>query len=111
MTSEKSVVPQGEAVWFVYVIASQVITATYVGISTDVERRLQQHNGEQPGGARSTRRGRPWQVRAVSGPMASRSAALQLEHRVKAATGSKRSVLVCELGNGRHLPVSEGRLP
>lgn len=110
MTSEKSVAAQSEAVWFVYVLASQAITATYVGISIDVERRLLQHNGEQRGGARSTRRGRPWQIRAVSGPMASRGAALQLEHRVKAAPGSERSMLVCELGNGRRIPAGEGGL-
>lgn len=96
--------PEGQAVWFVYVLASQAITATYVGISIDVERRLQQHNGNQPGGARSTRRGRPWQVRAVSGPMATRGAALKLEYRVKAVTGTARVKLVCELGNGRRLP-------
>jgi predicted GIY-YIG superfamily endonuclease len=108
MTGEKSKAPQSEASWFVYVLTSQAITATYVGISVDVERRLLQHNGEQRGGARSTRRGRPWQVCAVSGPMASRGAALQLEHRVKAAPGSERSKLVCELGNGRYLAVGDG---
>mgnify|MGYP003644568043 FL=1 len=89
--------------WFVYVLQSEAITATYVGISIDVERRLQQHNGMQPGGARSTRRGRPWQVEAVSGPMATRGAALQLEYRVKAATGLVRLQVVRELGNGRNL--------
>ena len=97
--------------WLVYVLQSQAIKATYVGISTDVERRLQQHNGELPGGARSTRRGRPWQLLAVSGPMASRGSALQLEYRVKSVPGGERSNLVCELGNGRHIPAGEGRLP
>ncbi|MFT6082993.1 MAG: putative endonuclease [Hyphomicrobiaceae bacterium] len=108
MTDAKPVVPAGDAEgdpeWFVYVLASQAITATYVGITIDVERRLQQHNGSQPGGARSTRRGRPWQIRAVSGPIATRGAALQLEYRIKAVTGSERYELVCELGNGRRLP-------
>ena len=107
MTGDASKASQGEAVWFVYVLTSQTITATYVGISVDVERRLLQHNGQQRGGARSTRRGRPWQVCAVSGPMASRGAAQQLEHRVKNAPGPERSMLVCELGNGRYVTVSD----
>ena len=76
--------------WFVYVLASEAIEVTYVGISTDVERRLAQHNGERPGGARSTRRGRPWRVAAVCGPMESRGHALQLEHRIKAKSGAER---------------------
>ena len=76
--------------WFVYVLTSESIEATYVGISTDVARRLVQHNGGSPGGARSTRRGRPWKVGAVCGPMESRGDALQLEYRIKASTGSER---------------------
>lgn len=76
--------------WFVYVLASEAIEVTYVGITTDVERRLSQHNGERPGGARSTRRGRPWQVSAVCGPMESHGHALQLEHRIKARSGAER---------------------
>lgn len=80
----------GISSWFVYVLASEAIDATYVGISIDVDRRLRQHNGEQPGGARSTRRGRPWRVAAVCGPMESRGHALQLEHRIKAKAGLAR---------------------
>ena len=82
--------------WYVYVLASEAIDATYVGISTDVERRLAQHNGEQPGGARSTRRGRPWRVAAVCGPMESRGCALQLEHRIKAKAGADRLACAAE---------------
>ena len=76
--------------WFVYVLVSASRRATYVGVSTDVERRLAQHNGAQPGGASSTRSGRPWRVGAVCGPLATRSTALQLEHRIKRCNGPER---------------------
>ena len=42
--------------WFVYIIERK--EKLYVGITTELERRLAQHNGEQPGGAKSTRAGR-----------------------------------------------------
>ena len=42
--------------WSVYVLVSPSSGATYVGVTTDLERRLAQHNGDVPGGARRTRR-------------------------------------------------------
>ncbi|MDP6518984.1 MAG: GIY-YIG nuclease family protein, partial [Planctomycetota bacterium] len=38
--------------WSVYVLLSPSSGTTYVGVTTDMERRLAQHNGELPGGAR-----------------------------------------------------------
>ena len=86
--------------WFVYVLASESIGATYVGVSTDVERRVAQHNGERPGGARSTRRGRPWHLVAVCGPMESRGHALHLEHRIKSKTGAERLAAALAYASG-----------
>lgn len=41
--------------WFVYLLATvQEPCRTYVGATIDVERRLQQHNGQLSGGARAT---------------------------------------------------------
>jgi putative endonuclease len=34
----------------------------YTGITTDSERRVQQHNGFLKGGAKSTRANRPWKL-------------------------------------------------
>ena len=54
--------PEPPDVWFVYVLESLARSVTYVGIAKDVEARLLQHNGERPGGAKSTRAARPWRV-------------------------------------------------
>ena len=53
--------PTGSSRWFVYIIQS-IGGRLYTGITTDVERRLRQHNGELVGGARYTRTDRPWIV-------------------------------------------------
>ena len=64
--------------------------ATYVGVSGDPERRLAQHNGLAPGGAKATRGGRPWAIGATFGPYAERGAAQRVEHRVKRLRGRAR---------------------
>lgn len=76
------------ASWTVYVLVSEA--RTYVGITTDLRRRLAQHNGERAGGAKSTRAGRPWRVAAKWGPFRSRGEALRVEHRVKQLRGRRR---------------------
>jgi predicted GIY-YIG superfamily endonuclease len=78
------------APWFVYVLASTRLSRTYVGISTDPARRLAQHNGELPGGARTTRAGRPWWVAAEYGPYLGRGEALRAERAVKRLRGRSR---------------------
>ena len=79
-----------EETWFVYVLASKRSARTYVGITTDPTRRLAQHNGERPGGARTTRAGRPWRLAARYGPYAGRGEALRVEHAVKKLRGRRR---------------------
>ena len=69
--------------WFVYVLESLSRPMTYVGIAKDVTARLAQHGGERPGGARSTRAGRPWRVARVLGPFGSRGEAQSVEYRIK----------------------------
>lgn len=76
--------------WSVYILLSETNGFTYVGVTTDLPRRLRQHNGEQAGGARSTRSGRPWAVQAVHGPYASRARAQQVEHQIKRLKGIER---------------------
>ena len=76
--------------WVVYVLVSESRSETYVGITTHLERRLEQHNGASPGGARTTARGRPWKVGATFGPFESRAEALRVEHEVKRRRGRDR---------------------
>ena len=84
------------AEWWVYVLRSERASRTYVGITVDRERRLAQHNGELPGGARSTRAGRPWRLATSYGPFDARGDALRAEYRVKRERGDERLELETE---------------
>lgn len=75
--------------WWLYLLRSNH-GRTYVGITVDVERRLAQHNGELPGGAKSTRAGRPWEVVKRWGPY-DRGKALALEYQLKRCSGAARA--------------------
>ena len=80
----------GSSAWFVYVLVSDGGDRTYVGITTDLQRRLAQHNGELPGGARSTRAGRPWTVGRTLGPYEERGFALKMELQLKRRARKRR---------------------
>jgi putative endonuclease len=74
--------------WWLYLLRS-ARGHTYVGIAVDIERRLAQHNGELPGGAKSTRAGRPWAIVERWGPY-DRSEASALEYQLKRRRGPQR---------------------
>jgi len=80
--------------WFVYVLASSRLKRTYVGVSTDPTRRLLQHNGDQAGGAKATRAGRPWRIAALYGPYTCRGDAQRTERSVKSLRGQQRLQLL-----------------
>jgi predicted GIY-YIG superfamily endonuclease len=82
--------------WFVYVLASAERTRTYVGVARDVAKRVAQHNGEERGGARSTRAGRPWSVGVVYGPYRDRGEAQRAEARVRGHAGAARLTVESE---------------
>ena len=66
---------------------------TYVGFSTDVDRRLRQHNGELQGGARATH-GSSWtRIITVTG-FPTQQAALQFEWKWKRLTKDQRGSAV-----------------
>lgn len=48
--------------WSLYLLTNQSENRTYVGITTNLKRRLRQHNGEIRGGAKATRGRGPWHV-------------------------------------------------
>ena len=45
-----------------YLLISETSRRTYVGVTNNRPRRLRQHNGQIVGGAKATRRSRPWQM-------------------------------------------------
>ncbi len=67
--------------WAVYLLKCNDNTL-YCGVTTDIPRRLDEHNGLQPGGARYTRSRRPVTLLAAV-EVADRSAACRLEQAVK----------------------------
>ncbi len=67
--------------WLVYLLECADGTL-YCGITTNVDRRLRQHNGQAPGGARYTRGRRPVRLRA-SRACRCKGDALRLELAVK----------------------------
>ena len=78
------------AQWTLYVLVSADHTRTYVGITNDLPRRLEQHNGQRPGGAKATRAGRPWSVGTTFGPYPTRGQAQAAEYRLKRRPGRRR---------------------
>lgn len=79
-----------EVAWFLYLLSAADDRATYVGISTDPKDRLRAHNGERAGGARSTRRGRPWELLGIWGPYESRGEAQRAEAALKGLSAAER---------------------
>ena len=80
---------------FVYMLMNAARTI-YTGYATDVARRLAQHNGEKPGGAKFTRGRGPWRlVHAEELPSKSaaqkREAALKRDRSFKATLKSAAS--------------------
>jgi len=86
--------------WFVYVIQSQEARFGrkgkrlpgffYVGCTTNVYRRLREHNGlyasgkpGNPKGSRYTSKHRPWVLRAIHGTYSGRSDAQKAEYALK----------------------------
>jgi putative endonuclease len=68
--------------YFVYILKCSDGTY-YTGITTDVERRIRQHNGELKGGAKYTGTRQPVRLLVCSMPLENRSVASKLEYKVK----------------------------
>jgi predicted GIY-YIG superfamily endonuclease len=71
--------------WSVYLLISLDGRRTYVGATSDPERRLKQHNREKSGGARSTA-GVAWRRAALVSGFRDKIEALQFEWRWKHLT-------------------------
>lgn len=70
--------------WYIYLLLNSKNDRTYVGSTTDPDRRLRQHNREITGGAKATSKGAPhWKLAVVVGGFSGRSPACRWEAIVK----------------------------
>ncbi|MDR2819965.1 MAG: GIY-YIG nuclease family protein [Desulfovibrio sp.] len=81
-----------DAEWHVYLLECADGTF-YCGVTSDVERRINQHNGKLPGGAKYTHSRQPVKL-LMSCRCESKSAAYSLEHVVKAKARSKKLAIL-----------------
>lgn len=88
--------------WFVYILRC-ADGSLYTGVTTDVTRRLRQHNGELVGGAKYTLARRPCQL-AYSEVLASRSLACKREAAIKRFERRKK-ILLIENGASKFSPL------
>ena len=95
--------------WFVYILHSPSTDHLYVGITTDPDRRLAEHNGKGKKGARYTRKGRPWE-RVYLEEVPNMVAALKREYRVKRLHRPKKLALI-QNGPSLGVPVKSSRPP
>jgi putative endonuclease len=80
--------------WTVYVLQN-VHGRLYTGTTTNLTRRVRQHNGDIIGGAKATRIGRPWRV-VYAEIFADKSTALRREAAIKKMTKQEKLGLVME---------------
>ena len=78
--------------WCVYLLTCADGTL-YCGVTTDLPRRLDMHNGKLAGGAKYTRGRRPVELAVCAGGL-TRGEALRLEARVKKAPRSGKLALL-----------------
>jgi len=88
--------------WCVYIVKS-IDGLLYTGVTNNIDRRLRQHNGEIKGGAKFTRRSRPWTV-VYCKQCNSRSEAQRLEAKLKKFPRWEKLRLV----EGRLIPFEGG---
>jgi structure-specific endonuclease subunit SLX1 len=78
-----------EEYWFCYILKSCDLNhtnLTYSGKTNDPFRRLRQHNGKISGGAKSTNKGRPWEIYVLITGFKDEIDTLRFEWRIKHPT-------------------------
>lgn len=85
--------------WYVYLLYHPTAGRTYVGSTTDPQRRLRQHNKEIVGGARATSKAAPgWELDTVIGGFSNRSMACRwealLKKRARGLTGRREAFML-----------------
>ncbi len=83
--------------WFVYILRC-ADASLYTGVSTDVRRRVEEHNSGKPPGARYTSGRRPVVLVYVEAA-ANRSAAQRREREIKALNRDGKLALIAAAGS------------
>lgn len=65
--------------YYCYLIYSSKIQRTYIGITNDLQKRIQQHNGMIKGGAKSTRCDKNWKYFMIISQFINKSDACRFE--------------------------------
>lgn len=103
--------------WHIYLLSNDISGSTYIGCTTNPDRRLRQHNREIKGGARSTfKYYGHWYIHMVLSGFDSRSSAMRWEKIIKSRTRGRkdRSKAFENLANGicppngKHYEVPKG---
>jgi structure-specific endonuclease subunit SLX1 len=70
--------------WYIYLLVNTDTRRSYIGVTTNLARRLRQHNREIVGGARSTKSGAPnWLIYSYLSGLENRSVAMRWEKILK----------------------------
>jgi putative endonuclease len=80
--------------WFVYILRC-ADNSLYTGVTTDVEKRLKQHNGIEKNGAKYTRARQPVEL-VYREHSESRAAACKREHTIKSLKKSEKEYLIAQ---------------
>lgn len=99
----------GTGRWCVYLLLCADGTL-YCGVTTDVRRRLDEHNGLRAGGAKYTRGRRPVRLAACAGGLC-RGEALRLEKAVKSLPRGKKTQALLSWGERSVVPAGEEPRP
>ena len=99
----------GAGAWSVYLLLCADGTL-YCGVTTDVRRRLEAHNGLRAGGAKYTRSRRPVRLLACAEGFC-RAEALRLERAVKKAPRAHKCEVLRRRSGGNALPSGKDDAP
>lgn len=93
MPSEKELQTM-ESPWFVYILRC-ADSSLYTGVTTDVDKRLKQHNGIEKNGAKYTRSRQPVAL-VYQEHSTSRAAACKREHTIKSLKKFEKERLIAQ---------------
>ncbi len=75
--------------WFCYLLYSENVNKTYIGITNNLDKRIKQHNQELSGGAKFTKIASDWKYQKTI-PMPDKSTALKTEYIWKQSSGLEK---------------------